>query len=448
MSRSVRVAALQLRAHDRANFSQSLLDGIVAVAAAASETADMIVLPEGTLPGYVLGDARIVADDEEAAIARALDRLAELAQRTSTAIVIGAALRSGESLRNAAMVIDRDGSTAGRADKLFLWHFDRRWFDAGERVAPIQTSLGKLGVLVCADGRLPTIARALVDEGAEMLVMPTAWVTTGRDPHRLENVQADLLARVRGFENGVPFIAANKCGAELGMVAYCGKSQIVAADGRVIAIAGEFRPETLAATVTIGADRRPYRVAALARPDAREAPIRTPIRIAISVDLLPRDIERRLELLDDAHVVAPHRNGSREVGADQRRAALDRALATASVSDDEMLDPAGLVPYRQAGYVLAVWTTRMNSPWIEPLARARALELRMYLIVLDCTAMRAFAVDPDGAVVAGTFGDYRLASFSLDPRRTIETEVAPGTDISDGLERIAAIVTRKDATRA
>ena len=57
--------------------------------------------------------------------------------------------------------------------------------------------------------------------------MPTAWVTSGRDPGALENVQADLLARVRAYENGVPFVAANKCGVELGIALYCGKSQIV-----------------------------------------------------------------------------------------------------------------------------------------------------------------------------------------------------------------------------
>jgi hypothetical protein len=64
----------------------------------------------------------------------------------------------------------------------------------------------------------------------------------------------------------------------------------------------------------------------------------------------------------------------------------------------------------------------------------------MYVIVFDQRARRAFAVDPDGAVVAGTFDDYCMASFSLDPRRTMETTVAPGTDVADGLERVDAIL--------
>jgi predicted amidohydrolase len=352
--------------------------------------------------------------------------------------VAGVAMRSGKALHNGAIAIDRDGSIAGRAHKLFLWHFDRRWFEPGERVGPIQTAAGNLGILVCADGRIPTISRVLVDRGAEVLVMPTAWVTSGRDPHALENVQADLLARVRAYENGVPFVAANKCGAEMGMVAYCGKTQVIDADGRVVAIAGEREPETVKAVVETGA-AHPFR-ATLAHPSPRATDFDAPMRVAITTAALPRDIDHRLEILDDAHVIAPNQP--------DRFSALDHAIPAANVTDEEVLDPAGLVGYRRAGYRLAIWTTnREESPWTVTLARARALELRMYVVVLDCRAMRAIAVDPDGTVVAGTFGDYRLASFSLDPRRTIETAVAPGTDIADGLERVAAIVRREDRAK-
>jgi hypothetical protein len=248
----------------------------------------------------------------------------------------------------------------------------------------------------------------------------------------LENVQADLLARVRARENGVPFVAANKCGSELGMVAYCGKSQVVAADGELQVIADEQRAATLETTVTIGngrAYRTGRRVVAQANAQARLRPV----RIAISPDPLPGDIDRRLELLGDEYALAPL--------DDLRLTALAAAVPTATVGDDDALDPAGLVRYRRAGYRLVVWSSDTESVWVERIARARALELRVYVVVFDRTARRAFAVDPDGTVVAGTFDDYRLASFSLDPRRTIETVVAPGTDVADGLERVAAIVT-------
>ena len=118
---------------------------------------------------------------------------------------------------------------------------------------------------------------------------------------------------------------------------------------------------------------------------------------------------------------------------------LDRDLPAAAVDDKRVLDPAGLVPYRRAGYGLVVWSSRLSEPWLGRIARARALELRLYVVVFEPAHRRAFAVDPDGTIIAGTFDDFRLASFTYDPRKARETVVAPGTDVAEGLERIAAL---------
>ena len=428
MSEPIRVAALQLRAHDRTDFPGTL-DVIARVTRDAATTADLVVLPEGTFPAYVIGQTPINADE----VQRAVEVLCVIARETSTVIVIGIAAANDERMpSNGALAIDADGTLAGRADKLFLWHFDRRWFAPGDSVTPVPTAVGTLGLLVCADGRLPTIARALVDRDARLLVMPTAWVTSGRDPRALENVQADLLARVRAYENNVPFVAANKCGAELGMVAYCGKSQIVDANGDVLAIAGEHDPQTLHAAVRLE-QPRPHRVT-LAEPARYESSSTRSSRIAISYDPLPPEIDERLQMLDDDFAAAPNDG--------VRFAALERALGAACVDDATAMDPGGCVPYRMAGHPLLVWSSDLDAPWLERIARARALELRLYLIVFDSRQRRAFAVDPDGTIVAGTFDGYRIASFVFDPRKTLETAVAPGTDVQAGLERIAAILQR------
>jgi predicted amidohydrolase len=428
----IRVAALQLQAHDRTDFVRSL-DGIIDAVRAAAEDADLVVLPEATFPAYVLGEATV----DGGAVDGALERLREIAIATRTVVVAGTVTQAGGILRNGAIVIDADGSLAGRADKLFLWHFDRHWFAPGERLAPIATAAGVLGVLVCADGRLPTIARALVDRGAQALVLPTAWVTSGRDPSALENVQADLLARVRAYENGVSFVAANKCGSELGMVAYCGKSQIVGSDGEMLALAGEQQAQTITATIALGGARA--RRTETRRPAPRAARIDAPFRLAISFEPLAQDIDRRLELLDDAYALSAH--------DDRRRALLDEVLPLAGADDDIVLDPGGLVAYRRAGYRLILWNARLGAPWTERIARTRALELRVYMVVFDEAAKRAFAVDPDGAIVAGTFDGYRLASFLLDPSKTAQTLVAPGTDIDEGLEYVAGITERETTAR-
>jgi hypothetical protein len=62
----------------------------------------------------------------------------------------------------------------------------------------------------------------------------------------------------------------------------------------------------------------------------------------------------------------------------------------------------------------------------------------MYLIVLDAAHHRAYAVDPDGTLLCGTFGDYEIASFAYDRAKTRQTAVAPGTDVLEGLQRAHA----------
>jgi predicted amidohydrolase len=420
------VAALQLSAHDRADFA-AVWPGIVRrVDDAAAAGARLIVLPEATIPAYVVG----VETLDVRQIERAVADLQQVARQRAATIVCGSAYVVDGVAYNSAIAIDADGSLAGSADKFFLWHFDRRWFAPGERIAPIRTSVGTLGVLVCADGRMPGIASALVDAGAQLLVMPTAWVTSGRDPHALENVQADLLARIRAWENEVPFVAANKCGVERGCVAYCGKSQVVAADGSVTALASQRDPETLTATVTLENARCKTDAgrAALARAPACETA--RAVRVAITARPDDEELRAAMALLETtASIAADGISG------------FENAVAVARVRDDVALDPNGLAAYRNAGYRAAVWDVgACNARWIEPLARARALELRMFVTAVDASRGRAFAVDPDGSIVAGTFDGYRVASFALDPQRAEQTLVAPGTDVAIGLRRVADAV--------
>ena len=409
--RTLNVAAIQTAAHDRTSFRE-VWPGIAERArGAAREGARLIVLPEGTLPAYVLGYRSF----EESEIAAGLEDCRAIARRFEAVIVAGAARRDGARLFNSAIVIDRDGSIAGAADKHFLWHFDRQWFAAGERLEPIQTSIGCLGALICADGRIPTIARALVDRGAEILVMPTAWVTSGRDPDNLENIQADLLATVRARENDVPFVAANKCGVEMGCVAYCGKSQILRADGTVSLKASQDREDTIIATVELRAPK-PSRAESI-RAALGRAALSHVQRIAITArEPQPGDDDRKRILEADV---------------------LLYGNVEEHVNDACVMDPGGLAEIRRSEKDFVVWRTSLDPLWQIAFARARALELRMYVVAVDTARGRAFAVDPDGAVLCGTFDGYDIASFTYDPARTAQTLVAPGTDVRLGLERAA-----------
>jgi predicted amidohydrolase len=417
---------VQTRAHDRPEFVHRWPHLLGQIAAAAESGAKLVVVPEGTVPAYCIGTEAVDVHEIEAA---AQDVIA-VAGRTGATIVYGSARPGEGGLANSAFVATAAG-IVGFADKCFLWHFDRRWFTAGTALEPVDTPAGRLGVFICADGRIPTIGAALVAKGAEILVVPTAWVTSGRDPHRLENLQADLMIPVRARENGVPLVAANKCGVERRGVAYCGKSQIVAADGSILALASEDREETLHGTVALGPS-----LAALGKPAPavrrRDGePLPAALRIAIATHL---DEElRALAALSDADlVVDPHE--------------LPQSTDAALVDDEAMLDPRALVAPRLDGVRLFVWRASIDAEWVAPYARTRAAELRAYVIVFDSLRRRAFAVDPDGTVLCGTFAGFDLAAFAFDRSRTESWRVAPGTDVREGLVRTAAFTTPPTTT--
>jgi hypothetical protein len=127
-------------------------------------------------------------------------------------------------------------------------------------------------------------------------------------------------------------------------------------------------------------------------------------------------------------------------GGEVPRLAHLAGLTAGVVDSATIANPAGLVPARLAGLDLFIWSDADPGPETVALARTRAAELRSFVAVLPAgESDRAFAVDPDGVVVAGTFGDFRLATFVYDRARTGATSVAPGTDVLAGLRSVAEL---------
>jgi predicted amidohydrolase len=430
-ARPTPVAAVQTRAHDRSDFVKRWPELLAHIAAAAEAGAKLVVVPEGTVPAYVIGSEPVDPSLIEAA---ARDVIA-VAARTGATVVYGGARASERGLANSAYVVTPRG-IAGHADKCLLWHFDRRWFTAGDALEPLDTPAGRLGVFICADGRIPTIASALVERGAEILVVPTAWVTSGRDPQALENLQADLMIPVRARENGVPLVAANKAGVEARSVAYCGKSQIVAADGSVVALASQDEDTILYGSVAIGPPLAPR----AARP---------PAVTRLAGDALPAVLRVAIAMRAEPELCAIAGTADADLVLDPsaRPGSADVAL----VDDGAMLDPRALVEPRLAGVRLFLWHAcrvehgRLDAAWVVRFARTRAAELRAYVVVFDAARKRAFAVDPDGAVACGTFGGFDLAAFAFERARTDVWRVAPATDVRDALVRVRSMTSAEVA---
>jgi len=124
---------------------------------------------------------------------------------------------------NTAVVLDQDGSIAGVYRKMHIpddpAYYEKFYFAPGDLgFRPIQTSIGKLGVLVCWDQWYPEAARLMAMAGAEMLIYPTAigWESTDVEEEKMRQLDAWVISqRGHAVANGLPVISVNRVGMEL-----------------------------------------------------------------------------------------------------------------------------------------------------------------------------------------------------------------------------------------
>ena len=142
---------------------------------------------------------------------------------------------------NTAVVLEKDGSIAGIYRKMHIpddpGYYEKFYFTPGDLgFQPIQTSVGKLGVLVCWDQWYPEAARLMALAGAEMLIYPTA---IGYDPHDTRDEQErqrmawQTVQRGHAVANGLPVITVNRVGDEDG-VPFWGTSFVAGPQGELL----------------------------------------------------------------------------------------------------------------------------------------------------------------------------------------------------------------------
>lgn len=123
---------------------------------------------------------------------------------------------------NTAVVIENDGSIAGKYRKMHIpddpAYYEKFYFTPGDLgFQPIDTSVGRLGVLVCWDQWYPEAARLMAMAGAEVLIYPTAigWESTDVDAEKQRQLEAWVtVQRGHAVANGLPVIAVNRTGYE------------------------------------------------------------------------------------------------------------------------------------------------------------------------------------------------------------------------------------------
>ncbi len=149
---------------------------------------------------------------------------------------------------NTAVVLDADGQIAGKYRKMHIpddpAYYEKFYFTPGDRgFQPIDTSVGRLGILVCWDQWYPEAARLMALAGAELLIYPTAigWESTDDPAEQQRQYEAWLtIQRAHAIANGLPVIAVNRTGYErdwsevTGGIQFWGRSFVAGPQGELL----------------------------------------------------------------------------------------------------------------------------------------------------------------------------------------------------------------------
>jgi len=191
------------------------------------------------------------------------EQLSVLARELQLVIVASLFERRAAGLyHNTAVVLDRDGSLAGRYRKMHIpddpGYYEKFYFTPGDLgFSPIQTSLGKLGVLVCWDQWYPEAARLMALADADLLLYPTAIGWDPEDSADEQQRQLDAwqtIQRGHAIANGIPVLVCNRTGFENDVsgqsagIRFWGNSFIAGAQGELLAQAAD-QPELLVARI-------------------------------------------------------------------------------------------------------------------------------------------------------------------------------------------------------
>ena len=236
MTELTRAAAVQMVSGDAV--SGNLDQALYGIEAAVHQGAELVVLPENfACMGRKEGDILAVGETDGAGPIQAF--LADTARAHGITLVGGSVPLQGpepDRVRPACLVYGPDGARLGRYDKRHLFdvaladgegYRESATFARGDQPVTVATPAGRLGLSICYDLRFPEHYRALVDQGAEILLAPSAFTATTGAAHW------SVLVRARAIENLSFMIAPGQGGEHPSGRATHGESLIVNAWGEV-----------------------------------------------------------------------------------------------------------------------------------------------------------------------------------------------------------------------
>ncbi len=252
MKNHLTVSLIQQACHRQKQ--DNLAHSIKQIELAARQGSDIAVLPELHLaPYFCQTENTDVFKQAESIPGETTEILSTMANKNNIIIVSTIFEKRAAGLyHNTAVVFEKNGEIAGKYRKMHIpddpGYYEKFYFTPGDLgFTPIQTSVGKLGVLICWDQWYPEAARLMTLAGAELLIYPTAIGWDRSDTQQEQQRQLDAwitVQRGHAVANGLPVLACNRIGFEKSPaddsgIDFWGNSFIAGPQGELLAHAND-----------------------------------------------------------------------------------------------------------------------------------------------------------------------------------------------------------------
>ncbi len=254
----------------------NLAANLIAIKTAAKQGARLILLQELHNSHYFCQ----TEDPDQFDLAEAIpgpstEALGKAAKESGVVIVCSLFERRAAGLyHNTAVVLETDGSIAGRYRKMHIpddpGFYEKFYFTPGDLgFTPIDTSVGKLGVLICWDQWYPEAARLMALAGAEILLYPTAIGWDRRDDQAERQRQRDAwttIQQAHAVANGIPVLCCNRTGHEQDPssqsegIDFWGSSFVTGPQGEIVAQASTDHEEILMTEIDLARSEKVRRI--------------------------------------------------------------------------------------------------------------------------------------------------------------------------------------------
>lgn len=254
----VRVAVVQFDPQVGINNRETnLLRSLALAQEAVDGGANLVVLPELSNAGYFFSSRQDAFEHAESVPdGRSVQAWIDFARQQQVFLVAGLAEREGMRLFNTGVLVGPDGFI-GKYRKAHLWNLEKLWFTPGDVGFPVfETSIGRIGLLICWDIWFPEVPRILSQQGADIICSLNNWVWT--PPPLFDDAgkcMASYLTMTAAHVNNVFIAAASRIGEERG-ARYLGCSLIAGTNGWPIgAVASADQQEILFADIDLTSSR-------------------------------------------------------------------------------------------------------------------------------------------------------------------------------------------------